>query len=160
MSKQIQLTRGMVALVDGEDFERINTYKWCVLKHHSGRFYAIRFTGPRIFRKVIYMHRDVMNAPRRIEVDHIHPEDTLDNRKANLRLCTHAENLHNHKKNTNNTSGYKGVSWNSRYHRWEAKIGFDNKHIWLGIFGTAEDAARAYDNAAKEHHGEFAKTNF
>src|SRR5690242_17796567 len=103
------------------------------------------------------MHRVIMNASADIHVDRING-DGLDNRRENLRLCTRDENMMNRRKNSNNSSGYKGVDRNKG--KWRAYIQVDKKWIHLGYFSTAEQAAHAYDNAAKKYFGEFANTNF
>jgi hypothetical protein len=84
--------------------------------------------------------------------------NTLDNRKSNLRKATHTQNMQNQGKQRTNTSGLKGVC--PRNGKWFAQIQNSGKHVWLGTFVTAEDAARAYDSAAKRFHGEFAVLNF
>lgn len=156
--KEIKLTRGMVALVDDEDFERINAHKWYAHKAHHGAFYAARKVWDT--KKHIAMHREIIGAPDGKEVDHINA-DTLDNRRSNLRLCTTVENFHNRGKYANNTSGYKGVYWNIRHQKWYALIGLNSKLIYIGCFGQdKEAAAHAYDEAARKYHGEFARTNF
>ena len=95
------------------------------------------------FRKQ-YLHRVLLDAPKGVQVDHING-DSLDNRKENLRLCTHNENQQNRvRPNRNNTSGYKGVTWNARYSRWEAKFMRNRKTTWLGSFSTKEAAYAAY----------------
>lgn len=92
-------------------------------------------------------------------VDHING-DTLDNRRSNLRLCTVSGNNHNRMKSKNNTSGYKGVSWLKQNQKWRAYIKVNSKDKHLGCYLDKEDAARAYDKAAKEYFGEFARLNF
>ena len=98
-----------------------------------------------------------MSPPDNMEVDHING-DKLDNRKENLRVCTHRENGKNQKISINNTSGYKGVFANHK--NWQAVIGVDGKPIYLGTYPSPEKAAEAYDVAAKKYHGDFANLNF
>lgn len=148
--KEIPLTQGKVAIVDDEDFDRINLYKWRYCKG------AAQSQTERPNRKVLLMHRMILNAPDGVEVDHING-DALDNRKSNLRLASHKQNLANQKMKASNTSGFKGVTWHSKNKRWIAQI--QGGH-YLGSYATAEDAARAYDKKAKELFGEFARLNF
>lgn len=147
MSSDIQLSRGEVAIVDDENFEELSQSKW----HCDKQGYAVRGDHE-------YMHRIIMNAPKGMTVDHING-DKLDNRRENLRLCEHAENMRNMKKHKDNKSGYKGVSWNKYHKRWVATIGFNYEHIRIGFFDNIHDAARAYNERAKELFGEFASIN-
>jgi hypothetical protein len=91
-------------------------------------------------------------------IDHING-NKIDNRLSNLRECSNAENIRNQRIHSNNSSGYKGVYWHKACQKWVAQIGVDRKIHSLGVFDTAENAAIAYDAAAKSHHGEFAKLN-
>ena len=93
------------------------------------------------------------------EIDHRNGI-TLDNRRHNLRHCTHVENLRNSQKRIDNTSGYKGVSWHKKRTIWQVGIKNSHKRIHLGYFTCLIRAAKTYDEAAKEYHGEFARLNF
>lgn len=152
---EIQLTQGKTALVSDEDYELVNQYKWHANNMGGGIYYAFRRDG----KTMLSMHRDLTNAPNGMEVDHINGNG-LDNRRENLRICTHAQNRYNNKLRIDSTSGYKGVFWSKDSKKWQAQIQVDRKKIHLGFFSDPIDAARAYDNAAKEHHGEFCRTNF
>ena len=158
--KTIELTKGKVALVDDSWYDELSQYKWhASYEPHTKSFYALR-NSPSLFgkRKRILMHRVIMNTLNGMQVDHI-DHDTLNNQTANLRNCTHSENMHNSRKPGNNTSGYKGVSWNRKRKEWCAQIRL-GKVIFLGYFTDPIEAATAYDQAAKELHGEFARLNF
>jgi hypothetical protein len=106
------------------------------------------------------MHRCIIKVPPGMVIDHIN-HNGLDNRKANLRIATHAQNSRNTKKQRPKTaSQYKGVPWNSTLKKWRAQITLNGKRISLGCFEDEIQAAKAYDNAARKYHGAFAALNF
>jgi hypothetical protein len=155
MTREIQLSRGLVALVDDTDYERaIAAGKWYA---QSGwrTFYATRNVqraGGSRTKLLLHMFLTGWSY-----VDHING-DGLDNRQTNLRPATHAENARNRRMHSDNASGFKGVFADRR--RWRAGIVTNGARRDLGCWGTAEEAARAYDSAAREFHGEFARLNF
>jgi hypothetical protein len=153
--KEIQLTQGKVALVDDEDFEYLNQWRWYLLKSHTN-YYAIRTSRPE--NKLIQLHRVVIKAKQGEIVDHVNG-NKLDNRKINLRICTMAQNCQNRKISKLNKSGYNGVSWCIRSKKWVAQIQCENKKIHIGYFINPIDAAKAFNEAAIKFHGEFAKLN-
>jgi hypothetical protein len=146
---------GKFAIVDDEDFERLNKYRWAA-QHNP--FYAFRSVWRNGRSFGIFMHREIMNAPDKVMIDHRN-HDGLDNRKSNLRLCSSAQNQANRRKG-NGTSKYKGVHFNTRNSRWVAKLMYKQKEYYLGVFKDETKAAKAYDAKARELFGEFAKTNF
>ena len=150
--KEILLAQGEVAVVDDEDYSRLSKYKWCC--RSDG--YVVRSTRVKGKSKTLYMHREILQTPEGMDTDHIN-HNKLDNQKTNLRACTRAQNLYNQKQKQN-ISGYKGVERVGQ--RWRAAIGIDGKYVRLGCFLNKEDAARAYDHAARGLFGEFASTNF
>ena len=156
MSKRIELSQGKFAIVDDEDYEWINQYKWSALRGRS-TFYAVRNEGRP--QKRIYLHREIMNAPADMQVDHT-DRDGLNCTRDNMRLATNAQNLRNRGAQANNTSGYKGVDWHKWCGKWRVTIKVNGKQIYLGHYGDPIEAARAYDAAARKYHGEFANTNF
>src|SRR5258706_8507914 len=148
--KEIQLTKGTIALIDDEDFERVSKHSWSYKDSGSG--YAqttIRYKG-------VSLHRFIMNAKDGEIIDHINGNG-LDNRKENLRFCTLSQNIANSKGRLVRSS-YKGVSKNGK--KWKASIGYMNRLEHIGTFDIAQDAARAYDEKAREYYKEFARTNF
>ncbi len=92
------------------------------------------------------------------EADHIN-RDTLDNRFENLRTCRRWQNQLNKRKRTGTKSRYKGLIWDAQRGKWRSRITLKGKKRWLGTFTREEDAARAYDRAAEQLHGEFKSTN-
>lgn len=151
--KTIKLTQNKIALVDDEDFEYLNQFKWL-----CANGYAIRKISINGKRKTIWMHRLIMNTPDDMQTDHIH-HDPLDNRKENLRICTRQQNGMNRKSNKNSTSKYKGVSWKKREKKWQSYIQINGTSKHLGGFKSEEDAALSYNQAATKYFGEFALLN-
>lgn len=158
----IELTRGQVAIVDDDDFDRVAQYKWQYIKSvKSDNGYATRmaYMGYREKRKVILMHRFIINASSNMEVDHKN-NNGLDNRKENLRLATTSQNRFNRKTLSNNTSGVKGVIVDPEYpNKFVARISSNGKNKYLGRFTDIEKAREAYNNAALQLHGEFVNLN-
>lgn len=108
-------------------------------------------------RKRVYLHRYLLDAQPGQIVDHI-DGDPLNNTRANLRLVTRAQNQWN-RKAQQNASGYKGVSWHRGHQKYYARIQVHNRRHFLGYFETAEEAAEAYDAAARRLHGQHARDN-
>ncbi len=152
MTKSITLTRGKVALVDDADYERINKHKWYI--NENGYAVRTQWMPP----KKIRMHREVMKTPDEMITDHING-DKLDNRKSNLRICNDSQNAANGRIRNTNTSGYKGVSWHKQNKKWRAYIVISGKQKSLGLYDTPREAAKAYNDAAQEIFGVFAKIN-
>ena len=154
--KIIQLTQGQVTLVSDEDFERVSQHKWYANYHKSIKgFYA----ESRINNKIVRLHRFIMKVTDpKIEVDHKFG-NTLDNRRANLRVCTHTQNNTNKPKRAGFTSQYKGVSFCKRTKKWVSQIHVNYHTIFLGRFAIEHQAASAYNQAAIKYQGEFAVLN-
>lgn len=156
--KQIPLTQGKVALVDDADFQHFNQWKWLALKGRNNKWYAARMPSRRLGkRKWIFMHNEIMGTPPGLETDHI-DGDGLNNQRRNLRDATHAQNSKNRRMRSDNKTGYKGVT--KIGNSYNAILVSDYKVVLNKSFSTAEEAARAYDEAAKKHHGPFANLNF
>lgn len=156
--KEIKLTQGKVALVDDEDFEELNKYKWCA-HNEGGRTYATGY-NKESFRNYKHpkMHRVIMKPLNGEDIDHV-DGDGLNNQRNNLRTCTHQQNLMNSRKRKGCSSIFKGVTWHKKLHKWRAYIVLNSKQIALGCYSFEEDAARAYDKKALELFGDFALLN-
>jgi len=154
--KKIPLTQGKFALVDDDKYEELANYKWSTLKKGK-RFYAVRNT-PSPQRRLISMHRQIMNAKPGQEIDHKN-QNGLDNRIKNIRFCSKAQNQQNGS-GWGGSSEYKGVDYRKKKQIWRARIVVNQKSISLGHFNSETDAAKAYDAAAVKYFGEFARTNF
>jgi hypothetical protein len=160
MTCEIPLTRGYVALVDEEDYERLFTCSWFAHVTHGGlKVYASGRPPARGVRRQVLMHRFIvgLDTCEGHEVDHING-DTLDNRRGNLRLCSRRQNGANMQPRAGKR--FKGAWYLARTDRWGSQIKVNYKRLHLGYFATEEEAARAYDQAALEHFGEFARLNF
>lgn len=147
--KKIKLSQNKYALVDDGDYDYLNEWKWSFSDMaYGGKAYRKEGT------KGIYMHRQIMEAPTTLEVDHIN-HNTLDNRRANLRLATRSQNAANRRVQINNVTGVKGVYYDKRRDHWIAYAKKDGKRYYAGSFSTILDAARAYNKLAFELHGEY-----
>jgi hypothetical protein len=147
--KTINLTRGFVTIVDDEDHEALARFRW----YASGKppyIYAQRDERRDGLRRAIMMHRVIASAPPRLVVDHLNG-DGLDNRRANLRVCSQSHNIGNARPDRrNNKTGFKGVSWRPDKRKYAAQIAVRRKTRHLGFFDTAEDASAAYQRASRE----------
>jgi hypothetical protein len=152
MSRDIPLTKGKVAIVDDEDYEWLSQWKW-----HCSHVYAVRrpYYGPNKKRRLIYMHRLILNTPDDMEVDHINLNG-LDNRRCNIRNCTRSQNVENTSVRRDNNSGKKGVGWKKSNQKWIARINQNGKHIHIGCYDNLDEAADAYYKKSVELFGEFA----
>lgn len=170
--KKIELTKTKkksvkhFAIVDDEDYERVNQYNWCVVEDHNV-FYAMRSECiPKEKRvgktrqKTIKMHRFILGiSDISILVDH-NDHDGLNNQKYNLRTTNHSGNMSNRRSHKGSTSKYLGVSWAKHARKWNSSLWVIDKTLNLGYFESEEEAAKIYDEAAKKYHGEFANLNF
>jgi len=167
--KEIPLTQGQVALVDDEDFERVNQYKWCACWYKRPKtFYAKR----RIIKEdgrnsTQYLHRFILNAPQSKQVDHRN-HNGLDNTKGNIRLVTNGQNSLNSRPSANMSSKYKGVHKQGR--KWHARISYNKDSNYrkdsgraydqIGIFDTELEAALAWDEKAHNDRPSYRFFNF
>lgn len=146
------LAAGRFALIDAEDADRVLNRRW----HLSRQGYAVSNLRRCDGRGVVLMHRLLMPPRPGFEIDHINL-DRLDNRRANLREATHCQNVRNTGRRAHSRWPYKGVRHNGV--SWTARIRHQGRELFLGAFSSAEDAARAYDRAARARFGCFARTN-
>jgi len=148
----IPLTQGLTALVDAEDFEELSKYHWYA---HllRGYWYAHTNIGKGSSRRTISMHRFLIKPGPGEIVDH-RDRNTLNNVRGNLRRASRSQNK------MNAATAFKGVHFRPRRNRWDARITVGEKRIHLGTFLDEFAAAHAYDDAARQFFGVFAKTNF
>lgn len=154
--KMLRIKASKRARIDDGDAVTVNQRMWQMDKdgYAVGTFYpgGNHSNGKQRMLR-LKMHRVIMNAGRGDIIDHING-DKLDNRKANLRICTNRENQYNSLK-TKGRSGIKGVSWLSSRNKWRVSTRVNGRRIFLGSFERLEDARNAYINASKKYHGEF-----
>lgn len=153
----VGLTLGFTALVSPEDFAAVSARKWTA-DVRMNQVYAVRRDGPRGQQRRQYMHRSILGAAAGPHVDHAN-SDGIDNRRGNLRGATAQQNAANRRAQEKTSSPFKGVSFNKRLKKWHAYVNRHGKREHIGFFATEADAARAYDRAAAEVFGEFARTN-
>ena len=148
----IPLTKGKYALVDEEDYERVNQYNWFV--------HINQYASTRLESKQILLHRFIMDAKKGEFVDHIN-FNGLDNRKINLRICSKAENQTHQRPSKNKfKTAFKGVYWIKSKNKWRVEVSKMGIRYYMGYYYDEIEAARAYDKKAKELFSEFAYLNF
>jgi hypothetical protein len=160
---QIELTQGMQAIVDPEDYEWLSKWNWHSHKKTGNKNNDVYVARVKNKRDNFFMHRLIMEKYHGDitgkQIDHIN-RNQLDNRKENLRVCTRSENLQNREKcKSARSSIYRGVSFNKQMGKWTSYICMNEKTKYLGSFSTQEDAALKYNEAARELYGEFAHLN-
>jgi len=144
---------GTQVLVDADIWEQqLSAYRWCLLKSRGGKYIYVQC-------KLGTMHRMVLGAKRRQVADYIN-RNTLDNRRANLRIVTPGQNRANSGATRAVISGFKGVSWSDTSRKWIALVTAKGKRYYLGLFEHKERAAMAVDRAALKLHGAYAALNF
>jgi hypothetical protein len=152
----IPLTKGYEAIIDAEDVPLVDKYNWQVSQHKKVSYAVMSKKVEGGKWKTKYLHRAILQPTKEFEVDHINGNG-LDNRKTNLRLATSSQNRWNTRKQTNNTSGFKGVYYHKRSKKWRAQIKLSRKKFHLGHFNTPEEAYAAYCVANERLHGEFGR---
>jgi len=149
---KIKLTHGKIAIVDKDNFEWLNQWKWyCSDGGYAVRSKHVRLGVNRYSSKKIWMHRLINLTPKGYITDHIN-RDKLDNRRKNLRNANKSINSINRANPVNNTSGYKGVYWDKFNKKWRAEIKVNYKKISLGRYKNIVDAISARRGAEKTYH--------
>lgn len=146
-------------LVDDEDFEKVNKYKWHIDKSRNKIYATTAIYNNKVLTNV-RVYRIILGDSYKL-IDH-KDGNGLNNQKSNLRPCTHAQNMYNSGPKSNNTSGYKGVYYSKTRRgtkKYIAQIGINGKMKFIGCFYNPVDAAIAYNRVASELHGEFANLN-
>jgi hypothetical protein len=160
--REVPLSRGLVALVSPEDYDRVMAHKW-MARLENRTWYALRDLprqpGQR-FRSKEKLHRFILGAGPGDVIDH-RDGDGLNNTRGNLRRATVAENNRNIRKPAHGqTSRFKGVCWHPKAQKFQATIRFERKNHYIGLFANEADAGWAYDREARKLHGRFASCNF
>lgn len=151
----IPLTQGKVAVIDFEDFEKVRAHKWCAQKVRNSWYALSRADKGR----QILLHRFLYPEAKE-DVNHT-DGDGLNNTRQNLTQCSHAQNMMGFQsKRLGTSSKFRGVSWHAKNRKWRALIKISGTTISIGCYTVEEDAARAYDRAARKYFGEFASPNF
>jgi hypothetical protein len=158
LMREIVLVNGNKAFIDDEDYEKTTGYKWYLLKYGNNQ-YAIGYKYDGGNQTACLLHRLIMPVNEKDVIDHI-DFNGLNNCKSNLRVVSNYENSWHHRLSKNNTSGYRGVSWDKSKGKYRATLRRYGEYFHLGNFSDAVEAARAYDEAAEKMFGVFAVKNF
>lgn len=148
--KYLKLSQGKYAIVDDADYDVVKDIKWYY--HNAGYAATKYFSG-----KTMLLHRYLMQElsfDSEMLVDHV-DGNKLDNRRSNLRICTHSQNMQNSKISKKNTSGHKGINAH-KYGLWRARVIIDGKEI-CKYFKTKTEAVEARKLLVQQYHGEFAR---
>lgn len=158
--REIPLTRGFCAIVDDEDYEVLTQWAWHAFKGHGEKYYAARNSAydAEGRRQHIFMHRVIARTPPGMDTDHING-DPLDNRRANLRHASRAQNMWNRAPNREGSSRYKGVYWHKQHGKWCASIQVGKRRKHIGLFHSEAAAAEAYAIRAAVEFGEFNRSH-
>jgi hypothetical protein len=157
--RRIYLGESEWAILDPQDFYSFGNFKWS-LGGNGKKYYAVRSAKNENGEiKIVRLHRQIIEAPDGFLVDHRNGNG-LDNRRTNLRVATQSQNMQNRRKRKNTTSKFIGVSFDKEHSKWDARIYHQRKQVFLGRFVNEIEAAKAFDEAAKKYHGEFARLNF
>jgi hypothetical protein len=152
----VPVAGGAIALIDADDANQVLGHRWFLQSGYAARTRRAA-DGPG--QRVIYMHRAILAAPAHMPVRRRPGSSRLDNRRANLALATLSQSRITFALRRDNRSGFRGVTWTKRG-QWQAQIQVAGKRHFLGYFHDKEDAARAYDAAARDAFGAFAQLNF
>jgi hypothetical protein len=153
----IPLSQGQFALVDDDDYQSLNQFKWYAVWAKNSQFYARRREVDS--GKEISMQNAVLPPRLGLIVDHRKRTETLDNRKGNLRYATNSQNQANKRVQSNNKTGYKGICWNKRRSRWRVQVWLGGKAVYEKSFVSLQDAIEAHSREATRIYGEFALLN-
>lgn len=152
-TRTIQLTQGLVTVVDAEDYDFLSQWRWYANKRpHT--FYAIRSTQTENGNRCVRMHSLILGTPKGLCSDHRNGNG-LDNRRSNLRICTSEQNSRNKKMAKNNTTGCKGINWEANLNKWRVRIGIDGKRLFLGRYDDINEAIAVRLAKEKELYGEY-----
>jgi len=161
MMQEIHLTRGQVTQVDDADFAWLNQWLWQATYHKTRKVFTVTRQLYTPHHNIgLIMSRVILDAPPGVLVDH-KDRNPLNNQRSNLRYCSTSQNAMNQRRvGPQKSSRYKGVAWITDHHKWRAQIMLNGRHRFLGYFTCEEDAAYAYDEAARALYHEFAYVNF
>ena len=151
----VPLTQGYDAVIDAADVPLVEWWNWCALVCPR-TVYAVRGQRAAGVKRLVYLHRVIVQTPDDLETDH-KDGNGLNNMRSNLRTATRAQNQQNQRTRSDNASGAKGVSWDKQAEKWRADIRFNGKRRFLGYFRAIEDARIAYAVASQEAHGSWGR---